>query len=48
MIETVVETRQRGTVEAQERFAQEQAAYWRQRDELLKLHAGKWVAIVGG
>ncbi len=34
--------------EAQQRFEQEEAAYWRQRDELLKLYPGQWVAIVGG
>jgi hypothetical protein len=34
--------------EAQQRFEQEEQAYWRQRDDLLKQYAGKWVAIVGG
>lgn len=36
------------SVETQERFKQEEQAYWRQRDELLKQYSGKWVAIVGG
>jgi hypothetical protein len=43
-----VETRQRGKPETQKRFEEEEAAYWRQRDELLKLYPGKWVTIVGG
>ena len=34
--------------EAQQRFDQEEQAYWQQRDELLKQCAGKWVAIVSG
>jgi hypothetical protein len=34
--------------EAQQRFEQEEQAYWQQRDELLKEYAGRWVAIVGG
>lgn len=36
------------SAEAQERFEQEQRAYWRQRDQLLQKYAGKWVALVGG
>jgi predicted aspartyl protease len=36
------------STEAQERFEQEQRAYWQQRDELLQKYAGKWVALVGG
>jgi len=36
------------SAEAQERFEQEQRAYWQQRDELLQKYAGKWVALVGG
>jgi hypothetical protein len=36
------------SVEARQRFEQEEQAYWQQRDELLKQYAGKWVAIVGG
>lgn len=48
MMESPVETQQRGKAETQQRFEQEAAAYWRQRDELLKLYRGKWVAIVGG
>ena len=36
------------SAEAQERFEQEQQAYWQQRDELLQKYAGKWVALVGG
>jgi hypothetical protein len=35
-------------VETQQRFEQEEQSYWRQRDELMKQYAGKWVAIVGG
>jgi hypothetical protein len=46
MSEAVLETRQRVKAETRQRFAREEAAYWRQRDELLKLYAGKWVAIV--
>ena len=42
------ETPPRGKAETQQRFRQEEAAYWQQRDELLKLYPGKWVAIVGG
>ncbi|MCI0388441.1 MAG: DUF5678 domain-containing protein [Acidobacteria bacterium] len=34
--------------DARRKFEQEEQAYWRQRDELLKQYAGKWVAIVGG
>src|SRR5262245_44973843 len=34
--------------ETRERFAQEEQAYWQQRDNLLKQYNGKWVAIVGG
>jgi hypothetical protein len=34
--------------EAKQRFEQEEQAYWQQREELLKQHAGKWIAIVGG
>ena len=34
--------------EAQQRFDREEHAYWQQREELLKEHAGKWVAIVNG
>ncbi len=34
--------------ETQEQFEREEQAYWQQRDQLLKQHAGKWVAIVGG
>jgi predicted aspartyl protease len=34
--------------ETQQRFEQEEQSYWRQRDELLRQYAGKWVAIVGG
>src|SRR2546427_11396099 len=36
------------TEDAQQKFEQEEQAYWRQRDELLKQYAGRWVAIVGG
>ncbi len=36
------------STETQERFEREEQAYWRQRDELLKQYAGKWVAVVGG
>jgi hypothetical protein len=34
--------------EAQQRFDLEERAYWRQRDELLKEYAGKWVVMVNG
>jgi hypothetical protein len=34
--------------EAQQRFDREEHAYWRQRDELLKEYAGKWVVMVNG
>ncbi|MBI3946362.1 MAG: hypothetical protein HY321_10625 [Armatimonadetes bacterium] len=34
--------------ETKQRFAEEEQAYWRQRDELLARYLGKWVAIVGG
>jgi hypothetical protein len=36
------------SAETQERFEQEERAYWQQRDELLRQYAGKWVAVVGG
>ena len=36
------------SADTQKRFEQEEQAYWRLRDELLKQYAGKWVAIVGG
>lgn len=36
------------SAETQQRFEQEERAYWQQRDELLKQYAHKWVAIVGG
>lgn len=36
------------SAETQERFEQEERAYWQQRDELLQQYAGKWVALVGG
>jgi hypothetical protein len=36
------------SVEAKQRFEQEQEAYWQQREALLAQYAGKWVAVVGG
>jgi hypothetical protein len=36
------------SAETEERFEQEERAYWQQRDELLRQYAGKWVAVVGG
>jgi hypothetical protein len=36
------------SAETEERFEREERAYWRQRDELLRQYAGKWVALVGG
>ncbi len=36
------------TEEAKRLFEQEEQAYWKQRDELLKQYPDKWVAIVGG
>lgn len=34
------------TEETRQRFEREKQAYWNMREELLKRHAGKWVAIV--
>jgi hypothetical protein len=36
------------SAETEERFEQEERAYWQQRDDLLRQYAGKWVAVVGG
>jgi hypothetical protein len=36
------------SAETRQKFEQEGQAYWQQREELLKQHEGKWVAIVGG
>jgi hypothetical protein len=36
------------STETKQQFEQEEQAYWRQRDKLLKQYAGKWVAIVSG
>lgn len=34
--------------ETKKQFEQEEQAYWRQRNELLKRYRDKWVAVVGG
>lgn len=34
--------------EAEQRLEREEAAYWRQREELLGMYEGRWVAVVGG
>jgi hypothetical protein len=36
------------STETAEQFAAEEDAYWRLRDDLLRQHRGKWVAIVEG
>ncbi len=34
--------------ETAERFANEQRAYWQQREQMVSLYDGMWVAMVGG
>jgi hypothetical protein len=36
------------STEAEKRFEEEERAYWRQRDGLMRQYAGKWVAVVDG
>lgn len=34
--------------EVEEAFERERRAYWEMREELMRKHFGKWVAVVGG
>ena len=36
------------TAKTKRQFEQEEQAYWKQRNELLRRYSGQWVAVVGG